>query len=130
MVVYLFLEWGDFGNSLQAVTRFVVSCRKRTELAPTACGRKKQKIVSLTFEPIVIGPISLSLICDLSWRLLQRSIFPFFVLCSIIDRFFLKIFINLSCSCLSTLIQALTDYLVQSNTIIEAVSIQLVFVCL
>ena len=37
MVAFLFLEKGRyFVSSLQAVTRFVDSCRKRTELVPTA----------------------------------------------------------------------------------------------
>ena len=38
---------------------FLVSCRKRTELAPTVRVRKTQEIVSLTLEPMIIGPIFL-----------------------------------------------------------------------
>ena len=50
---------------------FLGSCRKRTELALTVRGRKTQEIVSLTLEPMVIGPIFLNLMCDRSRRLLH-----------------------------------------------------------
>ena len=48
---------GYFGGWPLSCNGFLVSCRKRTELAPTVRGRKTQEIVSLTLEPMVIGPI-------------------------------------------------------------------------
>ena len=66
-----FYSGGILVEALKLSHDFVVSCLKRTELAPIEWGIKAREIVSLTLEPMVIGPIFLNFICDTSGRLLH-----------------------------------------------------------
>ena len=73
MGTFLFSRMGVFWLWPLSCSGFLVSPRMRTELAPTVRGRRTQEIVSLTLEPMVIGPIFFNLICDRSRRLLHMT---------------------------------------------------------
>ena len=68
-VVLLFGVGGNLLVAFKLCHDFVVPCLSRTN--PTEWGTKLKEVVSLTLEPMIIGPISLNLICDVSGRVLH-----------------------------------------------------------